>query len=356
MKPTATISILMPVRNDVSMLGNCLSDIENQSITDYEVVIVDDGSTDETPHLLKKASQRDYRIQMIRTEPHGIVSALNTGLTECKGRYVARMDVDDRMHKTRLQKQLVFMKNNPELELIGCRVEGFTDKGPLPDSGVQYQSWSNALISHEQIECDLFAESPIVHPTFFTTRELFNKIGGYSKNPWAEDYDVIMRAYGTGAKLGKHPEKLVRKYHAPGRLSRIEAIYKRPAMFDAKTHYLLDFGLLKKRKGVLIVGSGPTGRQAAQSFADRKVKLLGFIDNRPGLLDRRIMGWPAWGFPDLPPPEFLNNFRDALIIMAIGDSKGQRVFAGLLRKQGFVENYDFVRVIYNWPSVGNCFE
>ncbi len=356
MKSAAKISILMPVRNDATMLRNCLADIENQSMTDYELVVVDDGSTDETPDLLIKASQRDSRIQMIRTEPHGIVSALNTGLTECKGQYIARMDVDDRMHKTRLQKQLEFMKNNPELELIGCRVEGFTDKGPLPDSGVQYQSWSNALISHEQIECDLFAESPIVHPTFFATRELLNKIGGYSENPWAEDYDAIMRAYGRGAKLGKHPEKLVLKYHAQGRLSRIEAMYKRPAMFDAKVHYLLEFGLLKKRKGVLIVGSGPTGRQSAQSFADRKVQLLGFVDNRPGPPGRLVKGWPAWGFPDLPPPEFLNNFRDALIIMAIGESKGQRVFRELLLKEGFVENYDFVRVIYNWPPVGNCFE
>jgi len=99
----------MPVRNDVSMLRNCLTDIENQSMTDYELVIVDDGSTDETPYFLKISRQRDSRIQVIRTEPHGIVSALNTGLTECKGRYVARMDVDDRMLKTRLQKQLGFM-------------------------------------------------------------------------------------------------------------------------------------------------------------------------------------------------------------------------------------------------------
>ena len=130
-------------------------------------------------------------------------------------------------------------------------------------------------MSHKQIERDLFAESPIVHPTFFATRELFNKIGGYSNNPWAEDYDFILRAYGGGAKLAKHPEILVRKYFAPGRLSRVEAMYKRPAMFDAKAHYLLEFGRLNKRRGVLIVGSGPTGRQAAQSFENRGVRLLG---------------------------------------------------------------------------------
>ena len=343
----------MPVRNDAAMLRNSLTDIENQSFTNYELVVVDDGSTDETPVLLEKASQDDSRIRMIRTESQGIVSALNTGLIECKGTYIARMDADDRMQITRLEKQLELMQKDPELELIGCRVEGFTDKGPLPESAVHYQSWSNSLMSHQQIESDLFAESPIVHPTFFATRKLFNKIGGYSNNPWAEDYDFILRAYGGGAKLAKHPEILVRKYFAPGRLSRVEAMYKRPAMFDAKAHYLLEFGRLKKRRGVLIVGSGPTGRQAAQSFENRGVRLLGFVDNRQGPPDRQVKNRPAWGFNNLPPEEFMHKFRDSLIVLAIGDSTGQRVFAEFLRKSDFVENHDFVRVIYNWPPAAN---
>ena len=346
----------MPVRDDASVLGSCLDDIKNQSFENYELLVVDDGSADETPQLLEKAKVRDARVRIIRTSANGIVSALNTGLAECKGEYIARMDADDRMEKTRLEKQLEFMKQNPELELIGCRVKGFTDSDKFPESGIQYQSWSNSLISHAQIERDLFAESPIVHPSFFATKDLYNKIGGYSENPWAEDYDVILRAYGKGAKFGKHPEILVRKYHALGRLSRRDSIYKRPAMFDAKIHFLLEFGRLKNRMGVLIVGSGPTGRQAAKSFENREVKLLGFVDNRQGPPDRQVKDKPAWGFPDLPPAEFLEQFRDALIVLAIGDAEGQRVFLELLQKNGFVENLDFVRVIYNWPPASGCSE
>ena len=67
MKSAAKISILMPVRNDATMLRNCLADIENQSMTDYELVVVDDGSTDETPDMLKKVSQRDSRIPVSYT-------------------------------------------------------------------------------------------------------------------------------------------------------------------------------------------------------------------------------------------------------------------------------------------------
>ena len=348
MNSSPRISILIPVRNDASVIGNCLDDIVKQSFKDFELVVVDDGSTDETPQLLDKIERQDTRARIIRTSANGIVSALNIGLAECKGDYIARMDADDRMEKTRLEKQLEMMIKNPDLDLIGCRVKGFTDTGTFPESGIQYQSWSNSLITHEQIEQDLFAESPIVHPSFFATRELFNKISGYSENPWAEDYDVILRAYGKGAKFGKHPEILLHKYHAPGRLSRTEAMYKRPAMFEAKTHFLLKYGRLNNRRGVLIVGSGPTGRQAAQSFENRDVKLLGFVDNRQGPTNRRIKNRPAWGFPDLPSAEFLEQFRDVLIVLAIGDAIGQRAFSELLKKNYFVENHDFVRVIYNW--------
>jgi len=130
-------------------------------------------------------------------------------------------------------------------------------------------------------------------------------------------------------------------------------MYKRPAMFDAKVHYLLEFGLLEKNQGVLIVGSGPTGRQAAQSFQNRGVRLLGFVDNRPGPPNRQVKGLPAWGFNKLPPDEFMNKFRNSLIVLAIGDAIGQKLFAKLLKKLGFVENKDFVRVIYNWPPAGN---
>ena len=121
----------MPVRNEASFLPGCLEDILSQTLTDIELVIVDDGSNDTTAELLKEASQRDSRIRVIHTKPKGIISALNTGLAECQGQYIARMDADDRMDKTRLEKQLKLMISNPELELTGCRIEGFTDSGRI---------------------------------------------------------------------------------------------------------------------------------------------------------------------------------------------------------------------------------
>ena len=155
MKSNPLISVLIPVRNEASLLPGCLVDFSSQTLSEIELVIVDDGSTDATAKLLKEASKRDPRIRVINTKPEGIISALNTGLVECNGQYIARMDADDRMDKTRLEKQLKLMKNNPELEMTGCRMGGFTDSGMISESIEKYQSWSNSLISHQQIVCDL---------------------------------------------------------------------------------------------------------------------------------------------------------------------------------------------------------
>ena len=135
----------MPVRNEAFLLSACLEDVLSQTHSDIELVVVDDGSTDTTDELLKEASKRDPRIRVINTKPEGIISALNTGLAECNGQYIARMDADDRMDKTRLEKQLKLMKRDPELDLIGCRIEGFTDSGKITDSVKKYHSWRNYL-------------------------------------------------------------------------------------------------------------------------------------------------------------------------------------------------------------------
>ena len=152
MKARPLISILIPVRNDFSMINRCLNDIKKQTINDYELILVDDGSQDDTPYLLEKASREDPRIRVFRTESKGIISALNIGLEECKGNFIARMDSDDRIHKTRFENQVKFLQNNEDLDLIGCKVQGFSEKADLSESILNYQSWSNSLENHRQIE------------------------------------------------------------------------------------------------------------------------------------------------------------------------------------------------------------
>ena len=338
------VSILMPVRDDLRTLPDCLESIQKQSLKDWELVVVDDGSSDGSGEFLLETAAKDSRIRVFRERPRGIVAALNSGLAACAGAYVARMDADDRMRPERLETQFAFLQRETQVDFCGSRVEPFTEEGPVSENVQRYHDWSNSLLTDEEIRRDLFAESPIMHPTFFGPRKLYEFLGGYLEQPWAEDYDFLLRAAHEKVRFGKCPEVLVEKRHAPDRLSRVDPIYKRPAMMRAKVHYLLKSGMMDPFENVLIAGTGPTGRELARAFLEKEVSLAGFVDNRQGPPERKVLGYPAWGFPDGVPIHFLESFTKSLIVLGIGDQHGQSMMTQLLRQNGWIENQSFVRM------------
>ncbi len=196
------VSVLMPVHNVESTICECLESILAQTVSNFEMVVVDDGSSDSSRIILEDYATHEKRIKLICTEQQGIVKALNLGLKNCNGNYIARMDGDDVMHPQRLEQQIEFLKQDPSLDLIGCLVEG------IPQT-TNYQQWSNSLTTNQAIREEIFVESPIMHPTFFAKHELFEKIGGYCAHPWAEDYDFLLRAYQFNIQFGKVQEYLV---------------------------------------------------------------------------------------------------------------------------------------------------
>ena len=121
-----SVSILLPVYNAAKTLDETLHSIAAQSMASFEVVAVDDGSTDDSSEILKAWAKRDKRFKPIFSEHHGIVEAPNRGLRYCRGSYVARMDADDRMHVDRLKKQADLLDASPGVSVVTCLVEMFS--------------------------------------------------------------------------------------------------------------------------------------------------------------------------------------------------------------------------------------
>ena len=332
------ISILMPIHNNESSLAECLKSIFCQTLSDFELVVVNDGSTDNSRQVLANHARQDKRIKLIYQSHQGIVEALNRGLQNCEGHYIARMDGDDWMHPQRLQKQLQFLSEHEELGLIGSLVEG------IPTT-TDYQKWSNALITDEAIRGEIFVESPIMHPTFFAKRLLFEQLGGYRPNPWAEDYDFLLRAYQQNVRFGKVNEYLVKKKDSPTRLSRVDWRYKRPAMFRAKVHYFLQCGFLKNKKGVVIAGTGPSGRNIASFFEEHGIAVLGFTDNRPSPPNRMVRGIPAWGIDTSLPDDLLDLMEETYVILAIGGKNGYQKWLELMNCYALENSIEFKRFL-----------
>jgi glycosyltransferase involved in cell wall biosynthesis len=194
------ISVILPVHNGMPYLPLTVDSILGQSLTDFELLALDDGSTDETPDYLK--SQSDSRIRYHRLERLGLVGALNYALGAAQADLVARIDADDVARLDRLEKQHAHLAENPECVAVGCQCDCI-DAGGKPAGRREFPTADGA------IRWTMLFRSPILHPGSMYRRQDAIEAGGYSQEfDVAEDYDLWARLAGRGA-LANCPETLL---------------------------------------------------------------------------------------------------------------------------------------------------
>lgn len=169
-----------------------IDSILKQSITDFEFIICDDGSTEEFYAWLCLVCGKDERIRLIRNETNkGLAYTLNRCMKHAVGKYYARMDADDISKKQRLKKQMLFLEEHPQYAFVGCNAEFIDDQGV----------WGEHILNEKPEEKDFLISSGFIHPTIMARAEVFDKIGGYSTAGYvtrAEDYELFMRLYAEG--------------------------------------------------------------------------------------------------------------------------------------------------------------
>lgn len=180
-----SVSILMPVYNAEPYLSEAIQSMLNQTYADFELIILDDCSTDGSADVIK--SFTDARIVYHRNEINsGLANNLNTGLKLAKGKYVARMDGDDISLPHRLQTQVDFLESHPEIDLCSCAMQMF---------GADKQLW---VRDHdpEQVKITMMFYSAILHASSVFRKDVFEKNNLYYNQETfpAEDYDLWARA------------------------------------------------------------------------------------------------------------------------------------------------------------------
>lgn len=325
--PMPAISVLLPCYEAADTLPVALESLFNQTLQDFEIIAVEDGSRDATAAILAEHARRDPRLCLISQPHRGIVAALNRGLEACRADYVARMDSDDYAYPRRLERQLAYLQQHPEVGVVSCLVEGFP-----PDQvrrGFQiYLDWQNSLVTHDEICRELFIESPLAHPSVTFRRELVQRMGSYQDHGWAEDYDLWLRLYLAGVRFAKTPEVLLAWRESPGRLTRTDSRYSLENFLRAKAVYLAA-GPLAGRDAVLIWGAGMMGRRLSKHLLRLGVPLAAFID-----IDPKKIGRERRGLPILPPEELLarwQSYQRPVVLAAVG-ARGARA---IIREQLF---------------------
>lgn len=164
------VSVLLPVYNAEKFLRESIQSILDQTYINLELLIFDDGSTDKTRQIASQFSQSDSRIRLFTEDNNqGIVSALNRGLESSKGKYIARMDADDICLPPRIEKQVEYLELNPEIGLLGCRIQYIDEYGKLtllPDFSFH---------GDVEIRWNLNFLNPFYHPTVMFRKSIIEK-------------------------------------------------------------------------------------------------------------------------------------------------------------------------------------
>jgi glycosyltransferase involved in cell wall biosynthesis len=233
------LSVVLPVWNGARYLDAAIDSVLGQDHPSFELIIVDDGSTDHSTAIARSAASRDHRVSLLSLPHVGLSTALNAGLDAARGKYVARMDADDIALQGRLRKQCAFLDEHPEHVAVGSAIHVVDDRDR--NLGV-YTFPRGAALDHA-----LLHGHPVCHPTVTVRREVLVTAGGY-RQPFypAEDLDlwVRLRAVGPLANMGEpllryrmHPDSVSIREHRwqAEQTHRIRAPYRRRRRLSARS-------------------------------------------------------------------------------------------------------------------------
>ena len=196
------ISIIMSVFNGEDFLEKSIESVLNQTFAEFEFIIINDGSTDDSLEIIERFRIIDDRIKLINQENQGLAKSLNVGIKNSQGRYIARTDADDLCYESRLEKQFNFMEKNNSVDLIGSSVDVIDENGTITSEKIQISKFENICIKK-------FFLSPVLHVTFFGKRSFFQDHMYRENFIYAQDYDLVLRGIDSGSIIMNMEEKLM---------------------------------------------------------------------------------------------------------------------------------------------------
>ena len=212
------ISVVMPVYNGGVYLKEAIESILNQTYKNFEFIIIDDGSTDNSLSIIKEYAFNDNRIIVVDRENRGLITTLNEGIDLAKGKYIARMDADDISLPTRFEKQFKYMEQN-NLDICGGDFIIIDEKGKEIKHSVVPKSFKEIVLT-------LGFNVPFAHPSVFIKKSFLIKhkikYGGSGKK-FAEDLDMWLTMFNHGAIFGNVNDKILLYRIVPTSLSRINS-------------------------------------------------------------------------------------------------------------------------------------
>ncbi|ACB73556.1 glycosyltransferase family 2 protein [Opitutus terrae] len=334
------VSVVLPVFNAAATVARAVASVRAQTFGDWELIVVDDGSTDGTGEVLRTCAAAEPRVRVIERRHEGLVPALNAGLAAARGEFIARMDADDECLPERLAEQVGFLRApaNAAVGLVSCLVE-FGGDGRANEGYARHVAWINSLVTPEQVALNRFIESPLAHPSVLFRCELVERLGAYRDGAFPEDYELLLRWMDAGVRVAKVPRVLLRWADSPGRLSRTDSRYSAEAFFRMKAEWIArEVQRVGGGKDVWVWGAGRPTRKRAAWLEQHGVAIGGYIDVDATKITAALGGT---GRPVITPEE-LPALNDVFVLGYVGTRGARDYDRAVLCAHGYVEGRDFL--------------
>ena len=324
------VSVILPYSNAELTLQRAISSILEQSFTHFELLLINNNSTDKSADIARQAAQNDSRIILLDEKIPGVANAMNCGLKNARAQFISRMDADDVAHPEKLQKQYNYLENNPIIDFLGSEVE-YVPHIAENKGFRRFVDWVNSFHTPEEVALKQFIEIPVVNPTIFFRRQLFKKYGGCHDGNFPEDYEMQLRYLNHGAKMAKLPEKLLEWHDYSTRLTRTDERYSSEAFFQTKAFYFKNWSEQHNpfHPNIWIWGAGRKTRQRSTFLQEHGLNIEGYIDIKKTKPD-------ALFYKELPHPGQL-----FIVSMVTNAGAGEKIRKFLIQRN-YAEGKDFI--------------
>ena len=272
------LSIVMPVKNTSLYLPACMKSIVNQSWKNWELLAINDHSTDDSEAILNSFAQADKRIKVVKNKGKGVIDALRTGFDISKGNFITRMDSDDINELIKFEYMIGQLTASGVGHIALGQVDYFAEGG-IGDGFQNYETWMNGLIATGNCFTEIYKECVIPSPCWMLHRSDFESVGGFESSLYPEDYDLCFRMYEKGLKPIACDKVLFHWRDYADRTTRVVSHYQGEALLKLKCYHFIsiDFDASKR---LVLWGAGNRGKWIARYLVEHGIPFLWVCNNK----------------------------------------------------------------------------
>lgn len=312
------VSILTPFKNVSDYIEECIASVISQTYKHWELLIVDDHSSDDSYAKVESFAKNDNRIKLIKNEGNGIIDALQLAFKSSQGDYITRMDSDDIMTENKLEVMVNQLETHGKQHVALGLVKYFSATG-ISDGYAKYEAWLNRLTKTGNNYSEIYKECVIASPCWMLHREDLLACDAFNPNRYPEDYDLTFRFYERGFKCIPNNELLHHWRDYSTRTSRTQEHYAQNYFLDIKLHYFLKLDYDVSRP-LTIWGAGFKGKTIAKSLVEKGIPFYWICDNEKKI-GKEIYGVKLQPFEDL---KHINN-PQTIVTVANSDAQNEIV-------------------------------